>query len=288
MGILFALLALASWGVGDFLIQRSARQFGVVTALFIISAFGGVALLPFVWGEIPALFYSANTSAMVLLIGTTMITLFAALFDFQALKIGKMSVVEPIYAFELIIAAALSAVVIHETPSIAQTIFIIAVFAGIFLVSVKDWRGLRATRLEAGVMYAFLATLAMGAITFLFGVVGRLTSPLMVNWFTSVGLAIAMVVVITRRKQWAKSWAIVSAAPRLTIGVSVLDNLAWIAFTYSTLYIPIAIATGISESYIALAAGLGIIINRERLVRHQVFGLIITIGAAIVLAILSS
>ena len=49
---------------------------------------------------------------------------------------------------------------------------------------------------------------------------------------------------------------------------SFIDNLAWVAFAYATLYVPIAIATGISESYIALAAALGIIINKEKLKKH--------------------
>jgi len=48
MGITFAFLALAAWGIGDFLIQRTARKFGAGEALFYITAVATVGLLPFV------------------------------------------------------------------------------------------------------------------------------------------------------------------------------------------------------------------------------------------------
>ncbi|KKT90129.1 MAG: hypothetical protein UW90_C0006G0029, partial [Candidatus Yanofskybacteria bacterium GW2011_GWB1_45_11] len=44
--------------------------------------------------------------------------------------------------------------------------------------------------------------------------------------------------------------------------------------------------TGISESYIALAALLGLVFNGEKLARHQWLGLIICSIAAVILAII--
>ena len=68
------------------------------------------------------------------------------------------------------------------------------------------------------------------------------------------------------------------------MGVGLIDNGAWLAYSYSTLYIPITIATSISESYIALAALLGLVFNGEKLRRHQFIGLFLAIISAVILA----
>ena len=56
---------------------------------------------------------------------------------------------------------------------------------------------------------------------------------------------------------------------KLLLGMSIFDNLAWICYAGAATLIPIAIAVSISESYIALTAMLGILINKEKLMRHQ-------------------
>ncbi|MEK7110702.1 MAG: EamA family transporter, partial [Patescibacteria group bacterium] len=66
MGIVFALTALFAWGIGDFLIQRSARKFGDWAALFFIDIFGTIVLLPFVWQDFPALFRSPEHLGILL------------------------------------------------------------------------------------------------------------------------------------------------------------------------------------------------------------------------------
>jgi uncharacterized membrane protein len=71
---------------------------------------------------------------------------------------------------------------------------------------------------------------------------------------------------------------------RLIVSVGFIDNLAWVAFCYAALYIPIAIAISISESYIVLAALLGMKFNQEKLKSHQKLGLVLTVAAAIILA----
>jgi hypothetical protein len=48
MGTLFAFIALISWGIGDFLIQKGARRFGNWITLFYITALVSITLFPFV------------------------------------------------------------------------------------------------------------------------------------------------------------------------------------------------------------------------------------------------
>ncbi|MFZ2969864.1 MAG: DMT family transporter [Minisyncoccia bacterium] len=281
MGIIFAFIALISWGIGDFLIQKSARTFGNYAAIFYITAFGSIAFLPFVYQDLPSLL--SFGAEFYLLLFTSVVILFAALFDFQALKIGKISVIEPIYAFEIPVTAILASFVIKEGISFAQALLIFAILFGIVLVSVRSFDKLY-SKIERGVWYAIIATILMGSVNFLFGVGSREINPFLVNWFTSIFLALFSLfylILKSKTNELVRYW---KNKKKLILSVGLFDNLAWIAYSYSTLYIPIAIATGISESYIAIASSLGIILNKEKLKRHQYIGLTVTILGAIALA----
>lgn len=285
MGILWAFLAMISWGVGDFLIQRSARKFGDGIALFFITAAAAVGLFPFILFQLPAL-ASLDYRFWLLMTGSV-VMLFAALLDFEALRRGKISVIEPIYALEVPVTVALGSFFLSEWLTFTQGFFIALLIIGIIFVSLQSLHALRKFRLEKGVFLAFFATLGMGSANFLFGVSARQTSPLLINWFTSTFIALVMAAHLTRTHQWKalkKDW---QEQKSLIIGVSVMDNLAWIAYALSTLSMPIGIATAISESYIALAALFGIFWNHERLATHQKIGLSCAIGSAIILGILS-
>ncbi|MEK7089574.1 MAG: DMT family transporter, partial [Patescibacteria group bacterium] len=74
----------------------------------------------------------------------------------------------------------------------------------------------------------------------------------------------------------------------LILGVGFIDNLAWVAYFYSTTYIPIAIATSVSEAYIAFAAILGVVFNKETLRAHQVFGIVLAVVSVILLSAITA
>src|SRR3989344_1304783 len=107
VGIGLAFVAMLCWGFGDFLIQRSTRKIGDWETLFFITAFGAVVLAPFVYKDIPSLFTEVSRTTYILL-GASVILLIAALLDFEALKKGKLAVVEPIWSSEVPVAALLS------------------------------------------------------------------------------------------------------------------------------------------------------------------------------------
>lgn len=284
MGILLALTALFSWGLGDFLIQRSARKFGDWAALFYITAFASIILFPFVYKDIV---HSLNAHG-ILLLAASFVILFAGLLDFEALRVGKISVIEPIYALEIPVAAFLAAYVIHEKLTVAQIIFIASIVVGIFLISTKSFHSLKSLHAEKGVWQALFATIGMGAVNFLFGVGSRETSPLMINWFTSVFIAVIAIVYLAFNSRLYELIENFQSQKILIFNVSFFDNLAWITFSYAMLFIPIAVATGISEGYIAFAGALGLIFNKEKLRRHQWIGFFIVVVAVVVLALITN
>lgn len=285
MGTLLAFAALCTWGLGDFLIQRSSRRFGSVVTLFSITGLAAIVLLPLVWDEISTTLQDGHQLRW-LLAGSAVITI-AALLNFESLRRGKISVIEPIYAGEIPVAAILASVVLGEHLTLLETGLICLLVLGIAAVSTESVEGWRQVKLEPGLIYAVFGTIAMGTANFLLAAGGRVTSVLMVNWFTDVWMAVIMFVVLIYRRQlkqlltaWRTRFGMMSV-------MTVSDNLAWLTYTASALFIPIAIATSISETYIAVAAVLGLIINKETLRPHQYVGMVVAIGSAIALGALA-
>ncbi len=280
MGLFFAGLAIIGWGFGDFLIQRSVRTIGDWEALFFITLVATVALLPFVVHEISIL----SSFDILVLVGTSLVILVAALFDFAALRVGKMSIIEPVYAMEVPITIAFTTLIIGELLSPKQIVLVLALLAGVFLVSNKHLSRIHMRTLERGVLAAALATMGMGLANFLFGFASRATGPLMINWFTSAFMMVATLAYLLWVGEGHKIWDSWRKHKGLLLGVGFFDNMAWVAFSSASLYLPIGLVTGLTESYIALATALGIFYNKERLNLHQKLGMVLAICAAVVLA----
>lgn len=282
MGIFFAFIALFSWGIGDFLIQKSTRKFGDWLALFYICAFSVLVLSPFIYNELGGLI--SNPKDLIFLIFVSIIILFAALFDFEAYKRGKISVVEPINAFELPIAVFLATFILREPLNFWQGMFIILLMIGIFLVATKSLHHLKNIHAERGVWFMLAATIGMGLTNFLFGVGSREISPLMINWFTDLFLLIVTLGFLIYKSKFREIAEDFKQNKKLILSVSLLDNTAWLAYAYSMVSIPIAVSTGISESYIVLGALSGLFLNKEKLQKHQWGGLVLCVISAVSLA----
>ncbi|MBS3051572.1 MAG: DMT family transporter [Candidatus Aenigmarchaeota archaeon] len=281
IGVLFALGALIGWGFGDFLIQRSVRKLGDWEPLLIITAFGAVALTPFVYGEIHSLVLASDYSFLVLL-GASFVIFLTAIIDFEALRIGKIAVVEPVYSLEVPVSALLAFVVIGEVLEPLHTALVVTLMIGILMVSMRSRHFSRRVWLEKG---AALAALFQGTTNFMVGIASRETSFLITNWFMSLFIALVCAFYIIMHKRTHKLVQHLNENKRLLVTVSIFDNIAWIFFAAALTLTPIAIAVGISESYIALAALLGIIVNKEKLLTHQKFGLLLALLGAVTLAI---
>ena len=283
-GILFAFGALVFWGFGDFLIQKTARKLGDWEPLLIITGFGVIVLTPFVYNDISNLIFASDYS-FLLLLGSSLLILFAALFDFEALRKGKLAIIEPILAFEVPVSVLLAFTLLNESLPIIQTIFISLLLVGIIMVSLKSKHLSRKVWLERGALLAIVGAILMGSTNFIVGVASRETSFLMVNWFMNIVLTLLCAFYILVNRRTKKFILHIKQNKKLLLGMSIFDNTAWICYAAAATLIPIAIAVSISEGYIALAALLGVMINKERLMRHQKFGLLLALFGAIALAI---
>jgi len=284
MGVLFALGALVCWTFGDFFIQRGTRTVGNWKTLFYIGALGSIVLLPFVAREIGATL--SNPSNAIILLLLVIVTLFTALFEFEALKRGKIAVVEPVMSLELPITIGLSLALWGERLSATQGILSLVVFIGIMLAVTIHHSHLHYHKriFEKGFILAGIGAVGMALVNFLTGVGSQTTSPLFTIWFLHSTLAIICLFYFLYRGETKSILADIRRYPKTIVALSIFDNLAWISFAYAVRYIPISIATTVSESYIALAVLLGIFVNREKLKPHQFVGIALAIGGVILLS----
>lgn len=282
VGIGLAFLAMLCWGFGDFLIQKSTRKVGDWETLFVITFFGTLVLLPFVWQKLPSLFSDLNNFLILLSAGVILAA--AALLEFEGFKVGKISVLEPLLSFEIISASFLSFYFIGDRVSWLQSFIIITLVIGLMMVSFRAKTISKRFFLEKGIIFFVVGAFLMGVADFLLGWGSRITDPILANFIINIVMVIISGVYIFSEGKLKGLIRDIKNNPNLILVMSISDNVAWVAYAFAMTLVPIAIATGLSESSIIIAVLLGLFINKEKLQTHQKVGLVVALIAAITLA----
>ena len=282
-GIALAFVAMLCWGFGDFCIQKSTRKIGDLETLFFITFFGAVVLAPFAYKNLPALF-SGSWDTIIVILVLCVVLFFAAILDFEALRVGKLAVVEPIWSFEVPGAALLAFFILGEKVTLFQIALIVALLTGLVLVSLKRNTNFRKVLLERGTILAFFGAVMMGAANFFMGWSARLSDPVMANFLSDVFIAVLTGLILIFTGRFRSTIRDIASNKSVLLQMSIADKAAWLAFAFAMSLAPIAIAVALSESYIIVAVLLGLFINREKLQFHQKIGLILAIASALTLA----
>lgn len=275
LGLALAFGALFGWAVGDFFIQRATRAIGITKSLFFIGLAGAVLLFPNALPEIvPAL---TDYGRWPLLVSVCVIVILAAFANFQGLKKGKLSVVLPLTGLELPVTLALTTFLGREILSTETYLFMAATALGIFLTTLTGLSDLRRLKFESGTFYALGGAIGLGITNFLVGQASRTYSPIFTLWLTHT-VAFLVAAAFLFRSGNLRLGSLVSDLkkyPATIASQSILDNVAWLSYAYSTTLIPIGIAATISECFIVVGTVFGVVFNKEKLRFHQTIGIII-------------
>jgi len=287
IGIALSFVAMLAWGFGDFLLQKSTRKVGTMETLFFISLFGSVILLPFSLKSFAEAFSNMGFEVFILAI-TSVLLLCAAILDLEALKRGKLAVVEPIWSLEIPVASVLAFFIISERISLTQIILIALLVVFLVMVAFKEKRFSKKTLLEKGVLIAIFSAIAMGATNFFFGWGARATDPILINFVTDTFLMLASGIYLLSVGKWKSTMHQIKENIGVILPPSIADKISWLAFAFSMAVAPISVAVALSESYIIIAVILGITVNKEKLHSHQKIGLIGAVIVAVILAIITT
>jgi drug/metabolite transporter (DMT)-like permease len=277
--LLGAIAAMLCWGVGDFLIQRSTRKIGDIEALAWIGLIGSAILLPFVLEDLRGL---TAMQDLLLLTALGAVTFGAAIFDFEALKQGKISVVDMVISLELPFTIMLGMLFFSERLTLFQASMILALMAGVAMISMREM-SFKLT-LERGVLFAIVAAVGMALVNFLTAAAAIQVSPLMAIWFPWMLFTAICLVVLWRRHGMTRFWSHAKEHRALIVGMGVFDTLAWLFYAYALKDGDMGIITAITESYVVVAMALGVAINKERMGERQWLGAGIALAASVLLA----
>lgn len=283
MGILLAVGAMVFWGVGDFFIQKSAKKFGDWESFFGIAFIGSLIIFPFIYPDRKIL-YDLFYDNLYLLLAVAICFLLTSLVYFEALKKGKLSVVEPIGALELPIVGFLALLILKENLEIKTVFIITALIVGIILITLKPHHFSKQAWFEKGALLAILAAVLAGLGDFLISLSSRVASPLLTVWILNIFMTIFALGYLIINRKMGHFLSDLKRHKKIMVTVSLLDNLAWILFASAVVLMPMAITLALSEGYIALSSILGLIVNKEKLLFHQKGGLTIAVLSAIILA----
>ncbi len=309
LGLWAAFAAMLCWGFGDFFIQRTTRRIGSVESLFFIGLFGSIVLFPFVAPDLPAIL---NWNDLLLLGFLGVMTFIVAIFNFEGLRLGKLSIIDVLLEIELPITVILGLVVLGESVSFVQLALMGLILGGCILIALESlppptasairhpqkehplWKdsdalfhvGHWSVTLEKGVAFGLLAAFGMGILNFTTGIASKGISPLMAIWAPWIIFTVISFIVIVQRKGLGLLLENAVRYPKLIIAESVLDTAAWVFFAIALFGNPISITTAITESYPAIALLLGFWINQEQIALHQWAGIALAIFSSVTLVFL--
>jgi len=270
IGIILAFCAMLCWGIGDFMIQKNVRKEGNIQSLLFIGIIGLIGLLPFVWKDIPSLFYLPN---FILILVLGLLTFAAAVFDFEALKSGKISVVEIVFEIELLVTILLGMFIFKERLTGYQWITITLIFIGIIMMAVKDYH-LKNPKifLERGVLIGLVGSIFMGSVNFLTASSARTISPIMAVWGPALIFSLLSLILIGKREGFKKMKTNIFKYKYIILIMGIFDTLAWVTYAFATTFREVGIITAITESYPAICIMLRVWINKEKVNWHQYLG----------------
>lgn len=285
LGIAIAFGAAMMWGLGDFFIQKSTRKVGDWETLFVLCAFGMIVLLPFVFHNLTVLFDGTHMQDILITSASGVALFFAALLILQGMKVGKLSVIEPLYPLEIITAGIVSFFILSEKLSVTEVILIAVLILCFFLLSTQEKGKLKLHKilLEKGVLMVAAGSALMGVADFFMGWGARVTDALTVNFMVNIIITIFTLIYLIYNHRLNRLFSDIKEFPKLFLAMSVFDNAGWILYAYAMSIAPIAIVTTITESSIIMAIFLGLFLNKEKLQRHQYIGMAGAVMCAVAL-----
>jgi drug/metabolite transporter (DMT)-like permease len=277
------LFTAVAWGAGDWLTPRSKRQLSAWQINFAVNFVGALVMAVVLAVSSP---HVPAAGQLLRIIGGSALICGGYVLFVRALTIGAVGIVVPLGSVYPMVTLVLSVIFLHQVFSTVQVLAIIIIMLGAVLLAYENKA--RGTALRA----ARLATLLTLAAVPLWGTGFFVLNPLVghVAWqvmvgvleFTGVVLAAVYLLVIYRNrvigavKETLANRIAVSAGLILTSGTIVLYLGAG---RVGNIIVPIVI----SSLSPLISAGLGAVVDQERLGVIKRLGALIAVGGIVVL-----
>ena len=277
LGPALALGSSLTYGVSDFLGGTTSRRIGTLQFIFFTQLIG--ALLAVGWVLIssepvpPAVAVVAATGAgLGLAVGVAAF--------FQAMVVGKMSVVAPISATGVVLPVAVG-IARGERPSAAQAVGIVVAIAGVALAARPPGER-EAARAESGFGLALVAAVGTGLFLWLMAPASR-HGVLWAILISRVIPAVALIVVVGVRRTSLRP----AFQPRMAATIVAAALLAFAGtalYALATLHSQLVIVSVLGSLYPAVTGLLAYHVLGERLGRSQQVGIAAVLSGVVLLS----
>jgi len=283
--IIFAVVALLTWGIGDIFTTFASRKIGSYNTSFYGYLFGAIfssLYIPFAINNLKTF----STPMILLTIFLSLINLIAFFCYNEGLKVGNSSLVGTIAGSFTALVVILSVLFFKERLSIQEIFGIIIIFIGIFLSSINfsDIKKQK-TLINKGTVYALIA-MAGWAIYFTFiKIPVRQDGFFWPSYVTSIVGSLFFLIFGLRRIKMPQV-QIKSGFPAVMLS-GLLLSIGAFAFNFGVGQGLSSIIAPIAGAYPALFALLAYIIFKDPITHQQKLGMVVTLCGIILLAYFS-
>jgi drug/metabolite transporter (DMT)-like permease len=287
LGLLFGLVAMASWGISDFLAAYISRKIGFFRAFAITRALSMILLLlliPFFFTQV-----ALSQTAIILILVTAFFFIVANLSYYKGFAVGEISVISPIASTYPVITVLLSVFLLKESLSLLQIAAIGLAIIGSVLTSFRfaDLKNLKPKKFSQGVGYAVLASIGWGIMMLLIGILANT-----LGWFPPIlfmNVAVLFYLIPASRLYKKSLTAPIKGSMTAILLVSILmvifDTSAGLSYSISTTFSYIAIVATVSSIYPMLTILLARIVFKEKLGANQMLGVGLVLLALFLLSL---
>lgn len=280
MGLLAALL----WGGTDFLVGLNARAVGVKRAVYFGQALGFtiMSLLLIVFPVFILRSMAAPLDVWLIGVAAAVLTVSGALALSKAFALGKASIVAPLVTSYGVVTTLLSWAG-GEQISLLQLLCIALCVIGVVLSSMhSDPKVPHSTQASSSIAYALLAAVFYGTSFWLQGrFVLPVLGPVTMLWLAYLVGLIVLVGIVLRIDDGLKFPPLKNC---LTLtGASLMNLGGFSSFAWGAVAGSVSVVTVISTLSGGIAAILGYVFFKERLVKVQVSGVVLVLVGAFVL-----
>lgn len=280
VGIIFAIAAMLSWGIADFLAKKAIDRIGYTKSLLINQsiALGPIFVYAILFFNIPEI----SASLILITIATAFLGLVGYLSFYKGLQKGNISVVSPITSSWAVITTLLAIVIFGETLSSLQVVGVLGIFIGIFLTStnLKEFKKSIRQGTSNGVLEAIIAMVSWGLTFLLVKPIADAAGPVMAVLFLRAIMLVFLFswVRISRTKIGIPTKLIFL----FLIGSGLLDVFGFVTYSIGITTEFLSIVSPIVAIFPAVTIMLAYVFLKERLVNNQKIG-IVTILTGLVL-----
>jgi drug/metabolite transporter (DMT)-like permease len=281
-GILFGLLAMASWGLSDFFVVRPVREAGVARS-FLWNQLTGLPIMAgafLLLGTASAV--GPDSAALIIAAGACGIL--GSLAFYRGMEVGKVSVVTPIVAAWSVVTAIGGVAILGESLSALQTAGIILAVCGTALVSVKlsDIRSSAAGELARGVEFAAVAMAFYGLQFIFLDMLSQRMDFLEALALTKGFVVVASFAIVPRFARGAASFP-AKVFPAVAM-IALFEVLGFVAYGAGIAVEQSSIVAPVSATHPLATILLAFVVLRERLEPNQALGILSVVGGLVLLS----